>query len=210
MIIHFINQYNSKHGNILNCNMLNLGNQNAYTYLPFKFNIQINRQAIQNSSDKYIEEIKWGSGNNMAVAIGLNPSQALPNNLDKTNELLVYMLYNLGQYDGFYLINLYSFIQTKGFQKYNQNDQIDIIVDTINSYSQTNKLISIDVYMFFGRSFYINSKQLNNLNRLKNVNVFTIGNSNCAHHHPGRGVSCNNIKATQRNYPLQLTNNHLI
>lgn len=212
MINTFIHQYNknNKYGNILNNNMLNSGNQNKY-HINRNFNIRINRQAIQNSSDKYIEEIKWGNGNNMAVAIGLNPSQALPANLDKTNELLVYLLYyNLNKYDGFYLMNLYSHIQTNGFKKGSHNDQIDIVVDAINTYSQTNNLTSIDVYIFFGKSFYINSKQLKALNSLNGVNVFTIGKPNHTHHHPGRGVNYKNIKATPHSYPLKLTNNHLI
>ena len=82
MINTFINEYNTVNSTskINNTTMLYKDSQ----ITPFS----INRTSIQNSCNKYIEEIKWGTGNKMAIAIGLNPSACLPYSLDKTNELL--------------------------------------------------------------------------------------------------------------------------
>lgn len=145
MINAFINEYNKVFTSKISLQMQVTGRQSSYKFLPKNFNISINRKSIQSSTDKYIEEIKWGTGNNMPMVIGLNPSQSLPSILDKTNELITYAIYmSSKKYDGYYLINLYSHIQTKKFLKSNFIDQTKVIKKAINFYTSNNKLQSID------------------------------------------------------------------
>ena len=210
MINTFINEYNKLFAHHISKSMLMKGSQNSYSrYLPKAFKVQINRASIQSSSDKYIEEVKWGKGNNMAIAIGLNPSQSLPYNLDKTNELVTYAIYKSpNSYDGYYLMNLYSRLQTAGFLPGNIVDQAEVIKNAINIYTLCNNIINIDIILFFGSSFYVTNRTLKELNEIANASFKTIGNGTKLHHHPGRCVCHKSITINGRGNSIVLTNHY--
>lgn len=157
----------------------------------------INRTSIQNSSNKYIEEVKWGTGNKMAIAIGLNPSACLPYSLDKTNELLCRAFHSSG-YDGYYLMNLFSYVQTNKFKRKGLKEQTLEISKTIISYLTNNSIAKLDIVFFCGRSCYFTNDMITNLLSIQPYNTyyFFVGPSLNLHQHPGRGVSTTNIVLT--------------
>lgn len=207
----FNTKYNLKYKKVVN------STQNTFSYIPIS--LTVNRNSFQtirsNNHYKFIEEVKWKSGNNIAVVIGMNPSQMIPSNLDKTNELLLYACY-LKSYDGYYLFNLYPLVQTKGFTKKSYNnisptygDLSDVIRCTLNTYAKTCSITNYDVICFFGSSFYISANIVNNLNNINFANYFTLGTKTKLHKHPGRGVSINTIEINNRNSStIRLTNGY--
>lgn len=218
MINTFISIFNTKYNCNYNSNNIMSGGQTNFSYIPLQLNV--NRQSFQITGNngfnyKFFEQVKWGTGNNMAIAIGMNPSQMLPSNLDKSNELLLYGCY-LNLYDGYYLFNLYPLVQTQGFTKkwYNNisptyGDLSDVIRSTLNTYANTFKITKYDVICFFGSSFYINTNIVNNLNNINSSNYFTLGTKTKLHKHPGRGVSINTIQINNRNSnTIRLTNGY--
>ena len=184
----FITEYNLLNNSkqINNTKMIKTGNQTT----PFA----IGRVSIQDPNNKYIEEVKWGKGNQIAIAIGLNPSSILPSLLDKTNELVSFVL-NKNGYDGYYLMNLFSFVQTNHFRRLGHIDQTDVIRNTINSFLTKNPFAHIDVIFFCGRGCYFTENMISNLKSItsKNVHYRLIGTNKYRHKHPGRGVSPKNI-----------------
>ena len=192
MINIFINNYNiSHHLNQINSSQILRGGQNS----PFtikRISIQAN---ISPHTYKYIEEIKWGNKNKMAIAIGLNPSYCLPNNLDKTNELLSKCLKSKG-YDGYYLMNLYSYVQTNKFRRRGKTDQSQEIMISIVDFVSKKSLSSIDIVIFCGSSCYLSNNIINNLNSIATrisslngnhvVNYYLTGTRIVRHKHPSR------------------------
>lgn len=154
----------------------------------------IGRVSIQDTNNKYIEEVKWGKENHIAIAIGLNPSSILPSSLDKTNELVSYIL-NINGYDVYYLINIFSYVRTNLFRRAGHKDQTAIIGNTINSFLARNPLVSIDVIFFCGRGCYFTKNMISNLMSVTSTNVHyrLIGTNTYRHKHPGRSVSPKNI-----------------
>ena len=202
MINTFINAYNSlSYPTKLNNGAMNVQSTkpevltytNGSTTVNFTINSH-NRISIQNTSDKYIEQVKWGTGNNMAIAIGLNPSARLPSTLDNTNKLVSIVLHRNG-YDGYYLINLFSCIQSSNFKRKGHYDQTLAISNAINSYLSSNHGINLNVVFFCGRSCCFTKTMMNNLNSISStrVNYHLIGTTNNRHQHPGRGVSTTTI-----------------
>lgn len=198
MINIFIATFNAANPRLkLSTTLIMNGTQNTYPKaLPNGFNLPIRRESLQTQTDKYIEKISWGGSKPMAVAIGLNPSAILPSGLDKTNELVMYCLYQTRKYSGYYLINLYSRVQPTGFKKGTHNDQINCLVDTLNAFAQAHNLMSIDVIFFFGCSFYVSEQQLKSIQGIQHASFYTIGDAMHRHHHPGRGVSASTIRLT--------------
>lgn len=149
----------------------------------------------------------------MAVAIGLNPSKALPDDLDKTNELVLFALSTLKKgrrYDGYYLINLYADIQATKFKRKGKTVLSKVIKDAVNAYTAANSLKKIDIYIFFGKSFYVSPQILSDLNGISNARFYTLGTKKCPHHHPGRGITYNTISARYRGASIKLSNHHYI
>jgi len=207
MINYFQNEFRLKYG--ISLNSIVSGTQSSYSYVKIG---TINRTSLQSNgitSLKFIERIQWRSGNNMAFAIGLNPSMLLPNNLDKTNELVAHAIYSTNIYDGYYLLNLFPLVQTNNFTKnrYKSNysktnlyyELTDVIKDSINTYQAVNGITSVDVICFFGSSLYLDKSFVNNINSICNANIYTIGTTRKPHHHPGRNLSVNNIRLNNRN-----------
>ena len=211
MLNTFIKEYNKINKNKLFLNNKKSCTQKNFNFLP-TFKIKIRRQSIQNNQNKFIEKIVWSSvkNKNIAIAIGINPSKAIPSQLDKTNEFLTYLIYNSGKkYDGYFLMNLYSFIQTKSFKKSKHSDQVEVIKNTINSFTLKRKNKNLDIIFFFGRSFYICKKQLNLLNSIKNAHFFATCDTNNLHCHPGR-MSINQISLKYKGTKIKLTNGRYI
>jgi len=206
MINNFQKQFRLKYG--ISLNSIVSGTQSSYSYVNIG---TINRDSLQSNgiaNSKFIERIKWGSGNNMAFAIGLNPSMLLPNNLDKTNELVAHAIQSAKIYDGYYLLNIFPLVQTNNFSKnrYKSNyskvnlyyELTDVIKDSINAYQAANSITSVDVICFFGSSLYLDKKFVNNINLISNAHIYTIGTAIKLHHHPGRNISVNNIRLNNR------------
>jgi hypothetical protein len=225
MINTFINEFNNlpnltKINNasmrVHSANQENITYQNGSTTVTITINagdrISIQDQAT-NANDKYIEEIRWSKGNNMAIAIGLNLSQCLPNSLDKTNQLVCYSLKNNG-YDRYYLMNLYFHVQTNKFKRKGNTSQSDVICNTIIKYLINNPSASIDIVFFFGRSCYLTKKMMTNLSSVSSLNVkyYVIGIGGVIanrHQHPGRGVSTTNIGITSLGKTIHFSGNYI-
>lgn len=208
MINTFISNINKKLSVNFNSNNIITGGQKSILSSTLNISINIKRQSFQvsinNNNYKFCECIKWNNGNNMAIFIGLNPSNMLHSNLDKTNELITYKCYK--KYDGYYLFNIYPLVQSKGFTKSgykcispNYGDMSNIIADTINAYISNNNITTFDLIYFFGSSFYVNKDILYNLNKISNANLYTCGTINKNHKHPGRGISYKKIEFNKRN-----------
>lgn len=186
-------------------NGLNIRNMSAKGFQTKP--IGLRRISLQSTSmtnsDKYIEVVRWNlNGNKMAIAIGMNPAKCLPSPLDKTNELLCITLLK-NQYDGYYLMNLYSFVAANNFKRRNHSSQVEVITKTIETYFSKKPFETIDIVFFCGSSFYFTDKMISCFNEVietfrnkkhKHLRIFTIGNGKAKHHHPGRCTSINNIR----------------
>jgi hypothetical protein len=218
MINCFQHAFQLKYGVVLNS--IVIGGQSSYSYVNIG---TISRTSLQSQgiiNFKFIERIQWSSGNNMAIAIGLNPSMMLPNNLDKTNELVAHAIYSSrSNYDGYFLFNLFPLVQTKNFSKSSYRSRhhqanlyyvlTDVIKDSINAYQVAYGITSVDVICFFGSSFYLDQSSVNNLNLISNANMYTIGTTIKPHHHPGRNLSVNTIRLNNRNsHTINVVNGH--
>ena len=185
-------------------NGLNIKNMSAKGFQ--KKPISLRRIGLQNTTknnfDKYIEVVRWNpNGNKIAIAIGMNPAKCLPFPLDKTNELLCTALMK-NKYDGYYLMNLFSFVAANNFNRRNHPSQVEVITKTMQTYFSKKPFATIDIVFFCGSSFYFTNKMISCFNEVietfkdqkrKRLRIFTIGNGKAKHHHPGRCVSESNI-----------------
>lgn len=152
-----------------------------------------------NFSEKFCEKISFNTtGQKYAIAIGYNPSLCNINNFDLTNQLLCYYLQSQ-RYDGYYLLNIFSNVSVKKSFN-NKKSMIKYFQKIFNKFNN-------DIYIFWGRSVYVNKTLLKSFQNIKNQ-IFTIGNTLHAHQHPGRNTSFASINSTPRINNITLNNKH--
>ena len=95
-----------------------------------------------------------------ALAIGLNPALLNTQRFDSTNKKIANELYQSGQYKGYYLLNLYSFIATDVNKLCARilNDPLDRKNNMQNMVLEIIQRFEGDIYLFWGPK--VKSKRL--------------------------------------------------